>query len=147
MPSFTDGVYNIRNVGRGLMLDLKDNSTAEGNQIQGYKEDYTVAQQWFIKKQEEQGSAENSYTVQSNNQGYNGNGFFTAKQNAGEPVLYTREAFLLDLVPGVNDMYTISFTLGDEKLVFSIPRDDNKVELANVNSGDPYQQWTIVKST
>jgi hypothetical protein len=49
MPSFTNGVYNIRNVGRGLMLNLKGNSTAEGNQIQGYTEDHTVAQQVSIR--------------------------------------------------------------------------------------------------
>jgi len=129
------------------MLDLKGNSTAEGNQIQGHEENHTVAQQWLIKKQEVPGSTTNSYTVQSNNQGNNGNGFFTAEQNAQEPVLYTRKAFLLDLDPVVNDMYTISFTLGEKNLVFSIPSDDNKVELANALTGDPYQQWTIVKST
>jgi hypothetical protein len=37
MPFPTDGVYIIKNTGRDLVLDLKNNSTAEGIQIQGYK--------------------------------------------------------------------------------------------------------------
>jgi hypothetical protein len=52
MPSFTNGVYNIRNVGRGLMLNMKGNSTTEGNQIQGYTKDHTKAQQVHQENQE-----------------------------------------------------------------------------------------------
>jgi hypothetical protein len=49
MPFPTDGVYKIKNTGRDLMLDLKNNSTAEGNQIQGYAPNGTVAQQVAIR--------------------------------------------------------------------------------------------------
>jgi hypothetical protein len=45
MPFPADGVYTIKNTGRDLVLDLKNNSTAEGNQIQGYVPNGTVAQQ------------------------------------------------------------------------------------------------------
>jgi hypothetical protein len=41
----TNGVYIIKNIGRDLMLDLKDNNTAEGTPIQGSARNGTVAQQ------------------------------------------------------------------------------------------------------
>jgi hypothetical protein len=82
------------------MLDLRNNSTAEGNQIQGYAPNGTVAQQvtirvrthfvtgshthhlyqWVIKRQNEPGSRNKSVTIQSNNSGNNGNGCFTASE-------------------------------------------------------------------
>ena len=48
MPFPTDGIYTIKNTGRDLMLDLRNNSTIEGNQIQGYAPNGTVAQQVSI---------------------------------------------------------------------------------------------------
>lgn len=48
MPFSTDGVYTIKNIARDLMLDLKEGDTTEGNQIQGFVEDGTAAQQVFI---------------------------------------------------------------------------------------------------
>jgi hypothetical protein len=41
----TNGVYMIKNIGRDLMLDLKDNNTTEGTPIQGFVRNGTVAQQ------------------------------------------------------------------------------------------------------
>ncbi|KAG1871855.1 hypothetical protein DFJ58DRAFT_471095 [Suillus subalutaceus] len=147
MPFSTDGVYTIRNIGRALMLDLKGDSTAEGNQIQGYADNGTEAQKWVIKKQEEPRNSENTFTIQTSNTGNNGNGFFAAaKQDADEPVVYTRQAFLVDLVPGVNDIYSIKFTLGSKNLVLSIPSDeDSAVRLANFNAADAYQQWALIR--
>ncbi|KAG2742927.1 hypothetical protein P692DRAFT_20195672 [Suillus brevipes Sb2] len=80
MPFPYDGVYTIKNTSRDLMLDLKNNSTAEGNQIQGYAPNGTVAQQWVIKRQNEPGSRNKSVTIQSNNSANNGNGCFTANE-------------------------------------------------------------------
>ncbi|KAG2132713.1 uncharacterized protein EDB93DRAFT_1255129 [Suillus bovinus] len=93
-----DGVYTIRNVGTNLMLDLTSDSTNEGNQIQVYPNNGTVAQQWMIKRQNEPGTSNKTLSIQSNNNGNNGNGCFaTAKDAAGEPVVYTRQAFVVDL--------------------------------------------------
>ncbi|KAG1879858.1 hypothetical protein F4604DRAFT_1923065 [Suillus subluteus] len=131
MPFSTDGVYTIRNVGRALMLDLTDDSTKEGNPIQGYADNGTEAQKWVIKKQEEPRNSENTFTVQTSN-------------DADEPVVYTRHACLVDLVPGVNDIYR--FTLGSKNLVLSIPSDeDSAVRLANFNAADAYQQWALIR--
>ncbi|KAG1784629.1 uncharacterized protein HD556DRAFT_1451561 [Suillus plorans] len=103
----SDGVYTIRNVGRNLMLDLKSDSTAEGNQIQGYAKNGTVAQQWVIKKQNEAGSVNKTVSIQSNNNGSNGNGCFaTARQDSDEPVVYTRQAFIVDLVASKDNTFT-----------------------------------------
>ncbi|KAG1809170.1 uncharacterized protein BJ212DRAFT_1484681 [Suillus subaureus] len=97
-----DGVYTIRNIGRGLLLDLKDNRTDEGNKIQGYSRNDTKAQEWVMKRQEspdKEASAYKTYSIQSNNNGYNGNGCFaTANQEWDEPVVYTRQSILVDLV-------------------------------------------------
>ncbi|KAG1784628.1 uncharacterized protein HD556DRAFT_1451560 [Suillus plorans] len=103
----SDGVYTIRNVGRNLMLDLKSDSTAEGNQIQGFTSNGTVAQQWVIKKQNEAGSVNKTVSIQSNNCGNNGNGCFaTARQDSDEPVVYTRQAFIVDLVASKDNTFT-----------------------------------------
>jgi hypothetical protein len=48
MPFPTDGIYTIKNTGRDLVLDLRGNNTSEGNQIQGYAHNGTVAQQVSI---------------------------------------------------------------------------------------------------
>lgn len=127
------------------MLDLKDDRTEEGNQIQGFAANQTEAQQWVIKKQEEPGNSENTYTIQTNNHSYNGNGFFTVvKEGADEPVVYGRRAVLVDIVPGANDNYSIKFTLGNKKLVLSIPsNEDPAVRLANYNPEDANQQWAL----
>lgn len=41
----TDGVYNVRNVGRDLMLDLLGNNPFEGATIQGWGRNGTQAQE------------------------------------------------------------------------------------------------------
>ncbi|KAG1812110.1 uncharacterized protein BJ212DRAFT_1371457 [Suillus subaureus] len=140
MPFPSDGVYTIRNVGRGLMLDLRGNSTAEGNQIQGYANNGTVAQQWVIKRQNPPG-------IQSNNDGNNGNGFFaTASEDSDELVVYTRQAFVVDLVGRPDDYYSIRYTLGNENLMLSIPGSKhNEVKLENYDIESTRQQWQFVR--
>ncbi|KAG1764922.1 hypothetical protein EDD22DRAFT_881863, partial [Suillus occidentalis] len=147
MPFPTDGIYTIKNVGRDLMLDLKNNSTAEGNQIQGYARNGTVAQQWVIKRQNEPGSPNKSVTIQSNNSGNNGNGCFaTASDDSDEPVIYTRQAFIVDLIAREDDTYTMSFTLGNSNLVLSIPSaKHNDVKLENFVGGSARQQWEFTR--
>ncbi|KAG1879853.1 hypothetical protein F4604DRAFT_1923061 [Suillus subluteus] len=122
MPFSTDGVYTIRNVGRALMLDLTDDSTKEGNPIQGYADNGTEAQKWVIKKQEEPRNSENTFTVQTSNVGYNGNGFFCCCE-------------------------AVLGSLSDPRiLVLSIPSDeDSAVRLANFNAADTYQQWALIR--
>ncbi|KAG1800649.1 uncharacterized protein BJ212DRAFT_1305234 [Suillus subaureus] len=125
--SFTkNGVYTVRNIGKDLMLDLKDDST------------------WMIKKQTEPKNSDNTFTIQTYNKGYNGNGFFTTvKEGVNEPVVYDRSAFLVELVQGVNETYRISFTLGNPDLVCYPFRTMTLVKLANFNSADAYQQWVL----
>lgn len=143
----TDGVYTVRNVGRDLMLDLKNNSTADGNQIQGYARNGTVAQQWVVKRQNEPGSPNKSVTMQSNNNGNNGNGCFaSARDDSDEPVVYTRQAFMVDLIGRMDDTYTMSFTLGNDNLVLSIPSTKhNDVKLENHVEGSARQQWEFTR--
>ncbi|KAG1818046.1 uncharacterized protein BJ212DRAFT_1479872 [Suillus subaureus] len=147
MPFPNDGVYTVRNIGRNLMLDLSGNSTTEGNQIQGYKENHTVAQQWVIKRQNEPGSTNKTVSMQSNNDGNNGNGCFaTASQDSDEPVVYTRQSFLVDLIARADDTYTISFTLGNEDLVLSIPSaTKSPVKLENYEKSSARQQWEFTR--
>ncbi|KAG2074880.1 hypothetical protein BDR04DRAFT_121500 [Suillus decipiens] len=147
MPFPTDGVYNIRNTGRDLMLDLQNDSTAEGNRIQGFTNNGTVAQQWVIKRQNEPGSPNKTVSIQSNNQGSNGNGCFAvAREDADEPVVYTRQAFLVDLVGRSDNTFTMSFTLGNENLVLAIPSSkDSAVKLENHTSGSARQQWEFTR--
>ncbi|KAG2754049.1 hypothetical protein P692DRAFT_20870162 [Suillus brevipes Sb2] len=143
----TDGVYTIRNIGGDLMLDLKNDSTAEGNQIQGFARNGTVAQQWVVKRQNEPGSANKAVTIQSNNSGNNGNGCFaTAKHDSDEPVVYTRQAFMVDLVHRADNSYTMSFTLGNSHLVCSIPNAKHpEVKLENFVQGSSRQQWEFTR--
>jgi hypothetical protein len=143
MPFSVDGVYTVRNIGRDLMLDLRGDSTTEGNQIQGYPHNGTQAQQWVIKRQNEPGSTNITASMQSNNNGNNGNGCFAvASQDSGEPVVYTRQAFLVDLVGRADDNHTISFTLGKKNLVLSIPNaKDCAVKLENHDKGSACQKW------
>ncbi|KAG2355420.1 hypothetical protein BDR07DRAFT_1613692 [Suillus spraguei] len=143
MPFPVDGVYNIRNVSEGLMLDLTNNSTTQGNQIQGYADNGSVAQQWVVKRQNEPGSPNKTISIQSNNEGYNGNGCFaTARDDSDEPVVYTSQTFLVDLVARMDDTFTISFTLGNENLVLSIPsKHDSAVKIENYVEGSSRQQW------
>ncbi|KAG1774976.1 hypothetical protein EV702DRAFT_1120931 [Suillus placidus] len=143
MPFPHDGVYTVKNLGRDLMLDLRGNNTTEGNQIQGYAKNGTVAQQWMIKRQNEPGSPNKAVSIQSNNNGNNGNGCFaTANEDSDEPVVYTRQAFMVDLVGRTDDTFTMSFTLGNNNLVLSIPSSkDNAVKLENHVEGSARQQW------
>ncbi|KAG1831546.1 hypothetical protein EV424DRAFT_155143 [Suillus variegatus] len=143
----SDGVYNIRNVGRNLMLDLTSDSTAEGNQIQGYAKNGTVAQQWVIKKQNEPGSVNKTVSIQSNNNGNNGNGCFaTVKQDSDEPVVYTRQAFIVDLVARADNTFTISYTLGNKNLVLSLPSASHSaVKLENHVKGTGHQHWEFTR--
>ncbi|KAG2754048.1 hypothetical protein P692DRAFT_20177553 [Suillus brevipes Sb2] len=147
MPFPSDGIYTIKNTGRDLMLDLRNNSTTEGNQIQGYAKNGTVAQQWVIKRQNEPGSPNKSVSIQSNNSGNNGNGCFaTASDDSEEPVVYTRQAFIVDLVSRMDDTYTINFTLGNSNLVLSIPSaKHNEVKLENFVEGSARQQWEFTR--
>ncbi|KIM77699.1 hypothetical protein PILCRDRAFT_91000 [Piloderma croceum F 1598] len=104
--SIPDGVYTIKNVGRNLQLDLQKNNPFEGAVIWGYVANGTTAQQWIVKNQNEPGSQNVSVTIQSNNDGNQGSGFFAAKkQDAEEPVTYTRKAWLIDLIPKDDDTY------------------------------------------
>ncbi|KAG2131704.1 uncharacterized protein EDB93DRAFT_931702 [Suillus bovinus] len=147
MPFPSDGVYFVRNIGRDLMLDLTGNNTTEGNQIQGYAKNGTVAQQWMIKRQNEPGSPNKTVSIQSNNNGNNGNGCFaTASEDSDVPVVYTRQAFIVDLVGRMDNTYTISFTLGNENLVLSIPSAKNSaVKLENHVAGTARQQWEFTR--
>lgn len=147
MPFPSDGIYTIKNTGRDLMLDLRNNSTAEGNQIQGHPKNGTVAQQWVVKRQNEPGSPNKSVSIQSNNCGNNGNGCFaTASDDSEEPVVYTRQAFIVDLVSRMDDTYTINFTLGNSNLVLSIPSaKHNEVKLENFVEGSARQQWEFTR--
>jgi len=125
------------------MLDLTGDSTNEGNQIQGYAKNGTVAQQWVIKRQNEPGTPNKTISIQSNNSGNNGNGCFaTAKENAGEPVVYTRQAFVVDLSGQADNTFNICFTRGNRNLVLSIPNPKNSaVRLENHAQGNTCQQW------
>ncbi|KAG2109264.1 uncharacterized protein F5147DRAFT_153417 [Suillus discolor] len=144
MPFSIDGVYTIENVGRDLMLDLKGGDTIEGNQIQGYANNNTAAQQWVIKKQYASESSNKTVTIQSIINGNNGNGFFAAvNQDADEPVVYTRQAFIVDLVPHADNTYTIRYTLGDANLVLSIPARHTEVTLETYSPGSLRQQWQL----
>ncbi|KIK42137.1 hypothetical protein CY34DRAFT_805277 [Suillus luteus UH-Slu-Lm8-n1] len=149
MPSGfpNDGIYTIRNTGRDLMLDLKNNSTAEGNQIQGYPKNGTVAQQWMIKRQNEPGSPNKAVTIQSNNNGSNGNGCFaTSSDDSEEPVVYTRQAFIVDLVGRSDNTYSMNFTLGKSNLVLSIPSAKlGDVKIENFVEGSARQQWEFTR--
>ncbi|KAG1727541.1 hypothetical protein EDD22DRAFT_930926 [Suillus occidentalis] len=146
MPFPADGVYTIKNTGRDLVLDLKNNSTAEGNQIQGYVPNGTVAQQWVVKRQNAPGSRNKTVTIQSNNNGNNGNGCFTASEDSDEPVVYSRQAFMVDLISRADNTYTISFTQGNNNLVLSIPNSKHsEVKLENFVEGSSRQQWEFTK--
>ncbi|KAG1871847.1 hypothetical protein DFJ58DRAFT_470976 [Suillus subalutaceus] len=147
MPFSTDGVYNVRNVGRDLMLDLTQSSTADGNQIQGYLNDNTAAQQWVIKRQNEPGSANITVSIQTSVNGDNGNGCFaTASEDSDEPVVYTRQSVLVDLVGRADDTYTMSFTLGNGDLVLSVPSANNSaVKLENYDKSSARQQWEFTR--
>ncbi|KAG1879882.1 hypothetical protein F4604DRAFT_1923090 [Suillus subluteus] len=142
-----DGVYTVRNTGRDLMLDLTGNNPAEGNQIQGFARNGTVAQQWVIKRQNQPGSANKTVSIQSNNEGNNGNGCFAAaREDSDEPVVYTRQAFLVDLVGCGDNHFTMSFTLGNKNLVLSIPSTKNSaVKLENCTAGSSRQHWEITR--
>ncbi|KAG1766541.1 hypothetical protein EDD22DRAFT_349868 [Suillus occidentalis] len=144
----TNGVYMIKNVGRDLMLGLKDNNTAEGTPIQGFVRNGTVAQQWVIKRQEQPGSFSSmSVSIQSNNKGFNGNGYFAAvSDDSDEPIIYTKHASIIDLVGHVDDTFTMSFTLGNKNLVLSIPSGRyNEVKLENFVQGSARQQWEFIR--
>ncbi|KAG1849614.1 hypothetical protein C8R48DRAFT_764595 [Suillus tomentosus] len=132
----TDGVYTIRNVGRDLLLDLRDFQTTEGNTIQ-----------WVVKQQYGPVASTKTVTIQSSINGSNGNGFFAAAtQDSDEPVVYTRQAFIVDLVPREDDTYTISYTLGDLNLVISIPSATHyDAKLENHVSGTSRQQWEFTR--
>ncbi|KAG1760572.1 hypothetical protein EDD22DRAFT_989648 [Suillus occidentalis] len=147
MPFPFDGVYTIKNTGRDLMLDLKNNSTAEGNQIQGYLPNGTVAQQWVIKRQNEPGSRNKTVTIQSNNSGNNGNGCFTAaSDDSDEPLIYTRQMFMVDLIGRADNTYTMNFTQGSSSLVLSIPNSKHsEVKLENFVLGSSRQQWEFTR--
>ncbi|KAG1908885.1 uncharacterized protein F5891DRAFT_1273338 [Suillus fuscotomentosus] len=147
MPFSTDGVYTIRNVGRDLLLDLRDFHTTEGNTIQVWHNNSSVAQQWVVKQQYGPVSSNKTVTIQSSINGSNGNGFFAAAtQDSDEPVVYTRQAFIVDLVPREDDTYTISYTLGDPNLVISIPSATHyEAKLENHVSGTSRQQWEFTR--
>ncbi|KAG1742451.1 hypothetical protein EDB19DRAFT_1907456 [Suillus lakei] len=106
-----------------------------------------VAQQWVIKRQNEPGSPNKSVSIQSNNNGSNGNGCFaTASEDSDEPVVYTRQAFIVDLIARMDDTYTMSFTLGNTNLVLSIPSSKHSaVKLENYNEGTARQQWEFTR--
>ncbi|KAG2131730.1 uncharacterized protein EDB93DRAFT_932989 [Suillus bovinus] len=142
-----DGVYAIRNVGRNLMLDLTSDSTKEGNQIQGFAKNGTVAQQWVIKHQNEPGTPNKTVSIQSNNSGNNGNGCFaTAKEDSDEPVVYTRQAFVVDLSGQAGNTFTMSFTRGKKNLVLSIPSPKNSaVKLEHHVKGNDCQHWEFIR--
>ncbi|KAG2030295.1 hypothetical protein BDR03DRAFT_974780 [Suillus americanus] len=143
MPFPNDGVYNIRNTGRDLMLDLTGNNPAEGNQIQGFARNGTVAQQWVVKRQNEPGTANKTVSIQSNNEGNNGNGCFaSAREDSEEPVVYTRQAFLVNLSGCGDNTFTMCFTLGKQDLVLSIPSAKNSaVKLENCDKSSACQHW------
>jgi len=147
MPFSTDGVYTIKNIARDLMLDLKEGDTTEGNQIQGFVEDGTAAQQWIIKRHYVSGSSNKIVTIQSVISGTNGNGFFTAaNQDSDEPIIYTTQAFIVDLVAQADSTYTIRYLVGEDNLVVSIPSPRRgEVKLETYVPGTPHQQWRLTR--
>ncbi|KAG1764923.1 hypothetical protein EDD22DRAFT_951379 [Suillus occidentalis] len=158
MPFPNDGIYTIKNLGRDLMLDLKNNSTAEGNQIQGYARNGTVAQQWMIKRQNEAGLPQQDcqHSVQQQRQQWKWmlchrercmlDWPFILLFDSEEPVVYTRQAFIVDLIGRMDDTYTMSFTLGNSNLVLSIPSAKHSdVKLENFVEGSARQQWEFTR--
>ncbi|KAG2085192.1 uncharacterized protein F5147DRAFT_181649 [Suillus discolor] len=147
MPFTNDGVYSIRNVGRNLMLDLTANNTTEGTPIQGYPSDNNTAQKWVIKRQNEPGSPNKTVTIQTVDSGNNGNGFFaTASEDSDVPVVYTKQAFIIDLVARDDNTYTMHYTLGSANLVLSIPSStNNAVKIENYDEGTARQQWELIR--
>ncbi|KAG1794201.1 uncharacterized protein HD556DRAFT_444829 [Suillus plorans] len=147
MPFSTDGVYTIKNIARDLMLDLKASDTTEGNQIQGFVENGTAAQQWIIKRHYVSGSSSKIVTIQSAISGDNGNGFFSAaNHDSDEPIIYTAQAFIVDLVAQADSTYTIRYTIGDDNLVLSIPSPRRgEVKLETYVPGTPHQQWRLTR--
>ncbi|KAG1868737.1 hypothetical protein C8R48DRAFT_671323 [Suillus tomentosus] len=144
MPFSNDGVYTIRNVGRDLMLDLNGMDTTEGNQIRGHEKHDSAVQWWAIKKQHVSESSNITVTIQSTVNGNNGNGFFTAvNHDPDEPIVYTRQAFIIDLVPHADNTYIIKYTLGNENLVVSLPAMHNEVTLQTYAAGSLRQQWQL----
>lgn len=153
---FDDGVYTIRNVRwYNLMLDLKDDNPYEGATILGskYSESISPSQKWFIKNQSEPGSGITTISIQSNNDGDQGRGFFAAKkQDTGEQVTYTRLAWLIDCIPNGmaqnndTDIFRVHFTSGSDQLVLSILSSaDMVVQLANLDTDDARQLWQFRK--
>ncbi|KAG2127674.1 hypothetical protein DEU56DRAFT_915646 [Suillus clintonianus] len=143
----TDGLYMIRNTGRNLMLDLYNNNAVEGNPINGWTDNGNLqAQRWIVRNQNHPGSQHKTISIQSNNAGNHGNGFFTAKQDSGERVRYTRIACLVDLVGRTNNTFTMSFTRGNADLVLAIPSgSEYDVKLENYHAGSARQQWEFTK--
>ncbi|KAF8645762.1 hypothetical protein AX16_007629 [Volvariella volvacea WC 439] len=131
-----DGVYNIRNVGRQLMLDLRENRPDESNNIIGWVENGNVAQQWIVRSQ-----GDNIYSIQSNNAGIHGHGFFAAdKLDDDEQIRYTRKAWMTTLSHAGNNEYKISFTRGRRGLVLAIPGKQRDVKLVN-ECQNPNERW------
>ncbi|KAG2118228.1 uncharacterized protein F5147DRAFT_670599 [Suillus discolor] len=148
MPFSTDGVYTIKNIARDLMLDLKEADTTEGNQVHGLVRDDTAdQQQWIIKRHYVSGSSSKIFTIQSFINGTNGNGFFAAaNQDSDEPIVYTTQAFIVELVPRADSTYTIRYTVGDDNLVLSIPSPRRgEVKLETYVPGTPHQQWQLTR--
>ncbi|KAG8844087.1 hypothetical protein FRB91_002876, partial [Serendipita sp. 411] len=82
-------------------LDLNGNIPQEGQKIQIWPQNDTTAQVWVIQQHEGGG-----YSIQSGNDGGLGYGFFqAAKQDQGEPVVYTRLAWLWNIKHVSDDEY------------------------------------------
>ncbi|KAG2366705.1 hypothetical protein BDR07DRAFT_1479926 [Suillus spraguei] len=142
MDLLNDGVYSIRNIDSGLMLDLQSGWAEEGTTIQGYTNNGSEAQQWLVKDQNVPGQPKTTFSIQSNR--WKGSGFFATKDGSNL-VVYTKQAFVVSLVKRVTDgAYTISFTVREEDMVLSIPGDGNAgnaVKVEKYVEGNRRQLW------
>ncbi|KAG8825161.1 hypothetical protein FRC18_010369 [Serendipita sp. 400] len=101
-------------------LDLNGNIPQEGQKIQIWPQNSTTAQVWVVNPHEG-----GSYSIQSGNDGDLGYGFFqAAKQDQGEPVVYTRLAWLWNIKHVSDNEYRLETEDGQFALTVTSDEDD-----------------------
>ncbi|KAF9064939.1 hypothetical protein BDP27DRAFT_1366833 [Rhodocollybia butyracea] len=112
------------------MLDFKGNNPIEGNSIQGYKANGTVAQQVSILNLHF-AIAQIVCTGLS-------------KGKAGLPVPTPSKLITVTAMAMVSSfrLAMIGYTLGSDKLVLALPGSQTEVALAN-DAKNPHYQWTL----
>ncbi|KAG8767375.1 hypothetical protein FRC20_001186 [Serendipita sp. 405] len=117
-------------------LDLNGNIPEEGQKIQIWPQNSTTAQVWVVNQHEG-----GSYSIQSGNEGDSGCGFFyAAKQDQGEPVVYTRLAWLWNIKHVSDDEYRLQTEDGQYALTVTSDEDDT-VMIDNVQENLDRQRW------